>query len=432
MNTQPKQTNFYNPNQPAPAAPELKLVPTSNTHINSDLPTTSPTLPKLPSKTKNKLVYLLLSSVFVLTLAGTAAGIWLSNQNQEVRRQAAEGDLAEDQNSCSMVLNVLPPQQCNEYCNTVEDCPPVESGGNQIVYECFENKCRNLYNPSSETCEYLNCPCPTDLSAEYEVNGERFFVNLTWTTPEPLAHWENYTPKYKIFRNAQQIESMYEGNSYQDDNDGAGFTSAGLAELEYTVLVDETEPFAHCSTQGCSTATLVAPSNTPTPSPTSTPTPTVTPPEGPTATPTPTSPSAPSATPTPTNTPVPNAPTATSTPTATPTPTRLPTPTPNPTLAASCNEPCTTNADCSNSQHICYSVSSTNNVCRLGSNPTNDNCQPPQPTTPPTATPRPAVQPTTQPPMPTALPETGPEDWLNYLKTGLAILGVSMALLLML
>lgn len=422
MNTQPSQTNYYNPNQPVKANTELKLVPTSSSLTTSHMSAPLPTPPKLPTKTKSKLKYLLFFLLFVLAIAGTIAGLWLSNQSQEVRRQAVGEEPIAAEDSCSMILNVLPPQQCNEYCNTTADCPAIETSGNQIVYECFENKCRNLYNLSSETCEYLDCPCPTDLSAEYESNEERFFVNLNWSTPEPLAHWENYTPKYKIFRSAQQIESMYEGNSYQDDNDGAGFTSASLPELEWTVLIDETDDAAHCSVQGCSVVGIeTLPSPTPTATQTPTPTPTSTP-----------VPDAPTATPTPTSTPIPNAPTATPTATPTSTSTPAPTATPNPTLAASCNEPCTTNADCSNSQHICYSVSETNNVCRLGSNPTDSSCQPPRPTTPPTSTPRIVEQPTTQPPVPAALPETGPEDWLNYLKTGLAILGVSMALLLML
>ncbi len=119
-------------------------------------------------------------------------------------------------------------------------------------------------------------------------------------------------------------------------------------------------------------------------------------------------------------------PTATPTVTPTATPTPIPnataTPTPRVTPVVGCNDICVTNADCSNASHICFAVSETENRCRLETNPTNSSCQ----------NPAAVVTQAQQPVLPEALPETGPEDWGNWLKAGLAILGIGAALLLML
>lgn len=118
-------------------------------------------------------------------------------------------------------------------------------------------------------------------------------------------------------------------------------------------------------------------------------------------------------------------PTPTSPPGATATPTATPTSAPAVTPVIGCNQLCVTNADCTNSAHICWTVSDTESRCRLDSNPDDDQCRP-------VAT---ESQPTTaqqQPVLPETLPETGPENWGNWLKAGLAILGVGAALLLML
>ena len=119
-------------------------------------------------------------------------------------------------------------------------------------------------------------------------------------------------------------------------------------------------------------------------------------------------------------------PTATPTITPTVTPTPIPnataTPTPRVTPVVGCNDICVTNADCSNASHICFAVSETENRCRLETNPTNASCQ----------NPAAVVTQAQQPVLPEALPETGPEDWGNWLKAGLAILGIGAALLLML
>lgn len=143
--------------------------------------------------------------------------------------------------------------------------------------------------------------------------------------------------------------------------------------------------------------------------------------EGPTATPTITATPNPSATVTPTS-----RPTTTPTPTPTSVPGATATPTSRVTPVVGCNAICVTNADCSNPAHICFVVSETENRCRLESNPMDMNCQ-----NPVAAVTEPAEV-AEQPALPETLPETGPEDWGNWLKAGLAILGIGAALLLML
>lgn len=96
--------------------------------------------------------------------------------------------------------------------------------------------------------------------------------------------------------------------------------------------------------------------------------------------------------------------------------TPAPTPTPSTTTTVTtvgCNYTCSTNADCSNSSHICYE-----GRCRLESNVTSASCSQ-------------AVT-TTQPELPQELPQTGPEDWANWLKAGLVTLGIGAILLLLL
>ncbi|MDQ5951678.1 MAG: hypothetical protein QG639_959 [Patescibacteria group bacterium] len=97
-----------------------------------------------------------------------------------------------------------------------------------------------------------------------------------------------------------------------------------------------------------------------------------------------------------------------------------PTSTPTPTPAIGCNDGCVSNADCSNPNHICYN-DGTSQVCRLETNPTSASCTNPGTTTI-----------TSQPELPQELPQTGPEDWVNWLKAGLITLGIGAALLLLL
>ncbi len=107
---------------------------------------------------------------------------------------------------------------------------------------------------------------------------------------------------------------------------------------------------------------------------------------------------------------------------------------PPPAPAVGCNVTCSTTADCSNSNHICYDTAlvgqTAGKVCRLANYVNSSSC------TTPTGTSVAVTPPTTtkggQPALPAELPQTGPEDWMNWLKGGLITLGVGAALLLLL
>lgn len=89
--------------------------------------------------------------------------------------------------------------------------------------------------------------------------------------------------------------------------------------------------------------------------------------------------------------------------------------TPTPTPAPGCNELCVQNADCSNTAHICVTTADGSNRCRLDKYVDSTTCTVPA-----------------QPTLPPQLPETGPADWMNWLKAGLATLGIGTALFLLL
>lgn len=93
-----------------------------------------------------------------------------------------------------------------------------------------------------------------------------------------------------------------------------------------------------------------------------------------------------------------------------------------PVPVVGCNQPCSTNADCSNSAHICYTTADGSNRCRLDNYPNSDTC-----TTPNTIY-TPVAQ---QPQLPEELPKTGPKEWSMWLGAGLATLGIGALLLLL-
>lgn len=95
-----------------------------------------------------------------------------------------------------------------------------------------------------------------------------------------------------------------------------------------------------------------------------------------------------------------------------------------PPPSTGCNAVCTTNADCSNPSHICYQTSDGTNRCRLDSYVNSTTCSQPPVTVQTTDT--------TQPVLPDELPQTGPEEWVTWLKAGLVTLGIGAALLLLL
>ncbi|MFZ1721546.1 MAG: hypothetical protein WAU07_03500, partial [Microgenomates group bacterium] len=99
-----------------------------------------------------------------------------------------------------------------------------------------------------------------------------------------------------------------------------------------------------------------------------------------------------------------------------------------PPPAVGCNESCVSNSDCANSAHICYSTdTSPNGVCRLAEYVNSDTCTTPTQTIAYTTA---VVE--AQPVLPEVLPESGPAEWIDWLKAGLVTLGLGAALLLLL
>lgn len=97
--------------------------------------------------------------------------------------------------------------------------------------------------------------------------------------------------------------------------------------------------------------------------------------------------------------------------------TQTSTPPPSGVPSIGCNDACSTNADCTNPSHICYETTA-GGRCRLDSNVTSESCNNPVAAT--------------QPTLPEELPQTGPVEWVNWLKAGLVTLGIGAILLLLL
>lgn len=89
-----------------------------------------------------------------------------------------------------------------------------------------------------------------------------------------------------------------------------------------------------------------------------------------------------------------------------------------------CNDICVTNSDCQDTDHICVTTADGSNRCRLTAYTSSESCVIESSGGTTTAT--------TQPSLPAELPESGPEDWLNWLKAGLVTMGIGTALFLLL
>jgi hypothetical protein len=107
---------------------------------------------------------------------------------------------------------------------------------------------------------------------------------------------------------------------------------------------------------------------------------------------------------------------------------------PSPTPTASCQQACTTNADCGDASHICFNTGS-GNVCRLATNPNNTSCAPGSyyvespaggvVTKGGTAAPG-------QPALPEELPQSGAGDIIKWLGPGIGALLVGALVLFLL
>lgn len=104
-------------------------------------------------------------------------------------------------------------------------------------------------------------------------------------------------------------------------------------------------------------------------------------------------------------------------------------PTPTPTVG--CNEVCSTNSDCSNPDHICYTTPNNEQRCRLADYVNSETCTPPQIVYTPTVVSTPTPQ-GVQPQLPQELPQTGFTDVAKWLVGGLVVIGAGAVLLLLL
>lgn len=95
-----------------------------------------------------------------------------------------------------------------------------------------------------------------------------------------------------------------------------------------------------------------------------------------------------------------------------------------PTPAIGCNDTCSSNSDCSNPDHICSTTADGTNRCRLADYTNSATCSKPPQTT--------ASVPGQQPQLPEQLPQTGAFEFGNWLKAGVAALGIGAVLLLFL
>ncbi|MBT4446595.1 hypothetical protein HOC96_05075, partial [archaeon] len=89
-----------------------------------------------------------------------------------------------------------------------------------------------------------------------------------------------------------------------------------------------------------------------------------------------------------------------------------------------CNDICVTNADCSDTDHTCVTTADGSNRCRLTAYTSSESCV--------IESSGGTTTDTSQPSLPAELPESGPEDWLNWLKAGLVTMGIGTALFLLL
>ena len=192
----------------------------------------------------------------------------------------------------------------------------------------------------------------TDHPARYAV---RFANKDMWN----VADWSNSKGLNKL--GVVQVSSSATGSS-------------NPLATQMSFVTDSGTPAPTPSATPAPTPT-VTPTPSPTPSATPAPTPTVTPTPSPTpsVTPAPTPTVTPTPSPTPSATP---APTPTVTPTPSPTPSVTPAPTPVPVAATTvgCNEACSTNADCSQPNHMCTAVADGTLKCRLSGNPSSSSC----------------------------------------------------------
>ncbi len=443
---------------------------------------TSPTntgnqTPMKPAK-KSHLKMILGVAVLIILMIGSGAAYYLSRQSQEIRQQASGGGASCTITSCNgnnqcHVIVTWPDDRAKMHVLSasakvgddyiIDKSLPnwgtrwesnlaggAKLNGQVVRIESWTNGIKqHVYYP---TCVKIGKPTPVptrppvkNLSPNCQVqrfNSLSYDIKFGWNVDGSQSYRiflkaliddctnnnkdkcgnENGAVVYDPSKSGKQPTIKFEGNwatwTVKSEHNPVG--QQGRIE-SYTGQKKNNQANFTCKAVGWTTpiptgrpTNTPIPTNTPTPThkPTATPTPTRRPTNTPIPTATPTA--TPSPTPTVTPTLAPGEPSSTPTPipTATPTATPSPTPTVTPTLAP--GEPSSTPTPIPTATPV--QVASANQ----------------QTTSLPTATTAPRQSTQTQPTLPASLPVTGPADWANWLKAGLATMGIGAALLFLL
>jgi hypothetical protein len=444
----PANSNLTGHQNVAPNSPIADFPSTNQTSTNNDSAKNSVNPPALKPKKKTPIGLILGGILFVLLLIGGAAGLYLTQMEQDLRQRAS-------------TTTTYPPAQC---------IPLGAACGSEIGLSntcCGNGVCQGSQN--NRRCEDAQVQIDSFCTGGGTCSGYiGFRCNSLHTSPSSSGQLVCEQNPSQIFTGpgARASALSYAGQCGQIDQVCVGGNRQGQLCGEFIIINNScggvvtppptTPPDNRPSPSPTSSPTPVptpSPTPTPTPSPRPSPTPRPTPTPSPTPTPTPSprpSPT-PRPTPTPSPTPVPTpsptpaptpsptpvptpsptpaptpsptpvptpsptpAPTPSPTPVPTPSPTPVPTPSPTPvaTPKVGCNQACTANADCADGNHICYG-----GACRLATNPTSTTCSAPV---------------AAQPELPQKLPQSGAGDLSTWLKAGLGILGVGALLLLLL
>lgn len=383
--------------------PNLRVDKPGTVNVNPDLKN----FKKGKKKVNLKIVLGILA--LVLLLVGGGVGLYLTRVSQEIRQQAAVGDYCNGEGDCRDSGT----DTTNYTCDTNDPNHPPEFSG---VCKIDTNNCSSLRScgSCSDGATAVGCvyyPSTGGCGPECHILCSDSSWSLT-VDNGPTCDSPNCAGAVHI-NPCDNWEKCPDITPPPTSPPGGGPDSTPTPTLPFRSVTPPNWLTPGITRAPSPTPTLpgrfpsfppdIIPWITPTATPTGIPTPTGT------LSPTPTG----TLSPTPTgvvltNTPVP--------PTNTPPPGSTSTPVPQTTTVVynytpaptspGCNSYCTDNATCTsvNSNWICYE-----NKCRLDVNPTSPYCDYPQ-----------------------VLPQTGPTEWLNFLKVGLGMLGSAALLLLLL
>jgi hypothetical protein len=264
-------------------------------------------------KKKTPLKFIFGGLILLLLVVGSASALYLTQINQDVRQQASEGQPYCGDGICQ---NPGSPCQCTADCG-------VPAGG------CSDNTPEPTSDVLSSFGQCDGVKCTSDSNSCISVHHcDEIASNGECTVLHP-----DVKPKGSSVNAQAEANSSCKCVQVDVVKDQGTSCSTGHIEGDHSRLIGAV---VVCPNNGCSTPTPTnPPTNPPTTPPTNPPTnPPTTPPTNPPTTP-------------PTNQ-----------------------PSPSPTLAL-CNEACSVDSDCYESNHSC-----TGGVCRLTANPTSPECQP--------------------------------------------------------